>query len=77
MTWLLSLLSGLSTLAKWAFAWWSDRKAQQHDAVVREAQQAQDALKGNEDALRQVDRVGDALDAPDGGVRDDPYNRNR
>lgn len=77
MGWLSSIGSGFAALAKWAFAWWTDRQAEKHDALVRQSQQTEDALKGSNDAIKQVDRVGVALDAPDSGMRDDPENRSR
>lgn len=71
------LLGFLAPIAKWAFAWWTDRQAQKHDVMVETNQQTKDSLQGESDALRQVDTIGAALDT--GGVRiaDDPANRNR
>ena len=77
MSWLFSLLGGLGKLAGIAASWFSSRQADKHDAEQRQHQQTEDALKGESDALKQVDRLGTALDS--GGVRiaDDPDNINR
>lgn len=62
-------------------SWWTDRQAAKaaalHDAGVRQAQADADGLKGANDAVKQVDAVGAALDVPDAGVSADPNNRNR
>jgi hypothetical protein len=75
--WLTPLAEGLAKVAAWGFAWWNDRQQQKHDAEVRTNQQTVDALHGENEAIKQVDRVGSALDT--GGVRiaDDPDNINR
>lgn len=62
--------------------WWTDRQAAQaqkaHDDALMSYQSKADALQGEDNALKQVDKVGAALDG--GGVRpiaDDPNNDNR
>lgn len=61
----------------WCIDWLTGRQSQRRDAEVKTNQQTTDALHGENEALKQVDRVGSALDT--GGVRiaDDPDNINR
>lgn len=74
---MLAWLGFLAPLAKWAFAWWTGNQAVKHDNEIRTGQQNIDALQGESDALKQVDRVGVALDADGMRQSDDPANRNR
>lgn len=56
----------------------TQRKAAEHDADVRGQQQTTDALQGESDALKQVDRTNAAVDnAGSVPISDDPNNRNR
>lgn len=61
--------------------WWTGKKktdaAAAHDAQVRTDQQNLDALQGENDALKQVDAVGAAVDAGGVPIANDPANRNR
>jgi len=77
MGWVTGLLGGFGTIAKWAFAWWTGRQEQKHDADVRHVQQTEDALKGQADAIQQVDDIGAALDTGGVPIAADPDNRNR
>jgi hypothetical protein len=77
VSWLFTILGGVSKLAGIVASWFSARQQKQHDEQVMRAQQNEDALKGKTDALAQVDRVATAIDAPDPGVQYDPENRSR
>lgn len=74
--WTSILAFGLKA-AGWVMDLITARKAAEHDADVRTGQQTTDALKGEDDALKQVDRVGVALDSGVVPIADDPNNRNR
>jgi hypothetical protein len=77
MGWITTLLSVGAKLV----GWWTDRQAAKaaalHDAEVRQDQSNKDALQGESDAVRQVDKVGAALDVGGVSVANDPNNDNR
>jgi hypothetical protein len=75
--WVIAILTGVGKLVGVAADWWTKKQEQQHDDAVRSQQQTADALKGDADALSQVDRVNSSLDRPDDGVRNDTFNRNK
>lgn len=74
MSWIAGLIASI-------FEWWFGKKqadaAAAVDATAREDQSNKDALQGENNALKQVDDVGAAVDAGGVPIADDPNNRNR
>lgn len=75
--WLTSLLAGIGALFSAAGQWMKDLHTTNLQRQAMTQQQTTDALKGESDALEQVDRVSAAVDATNPSVLNDPNNLDR